>query len=982
MRRSSHRLSLSGLLILAGLACLPGSAARAQSFGIDAGINTSFGKNKVQYREFVWKVYHSPHFNVHYYTAEGESLQKVVSFAESAYDNLSRAFNFQIKDPVPLIFYATHTQFEQNNVILNFIPEGVGAFASPIHFRMVLPIDMPDEDLMKLILHELTHVFQYHMLFQGSLAKAVATTPPTWFMEGMASYMAKDEKPRDKMFLRDAVVNDRIPSVTRSDFGGFFAYRFGHAVFDFIEERWGKEGFLDFIFEIRNTIGSRVDRAVKRAFRMDPEDFDVEFRKWLRKQYLPQLVATGEPSDFGKIFRIEDAPQGSDTTSPVASPSGDLVAAITSYKGDIDVVLFDTKKRKMLRNLTSGYTGRYQYLVAQELALGRKMGRDLAFSPDGNSIAAFAKREAGRSLVLLDVLKGGIREVIDMEGLDQEMNPAWSPDGKTVAFAAHKDGRFDLFALDLESRAISNLTHDDVYDAAPSYSPDGKSLAFISVVGQGQRKIFRIDLAQPEVRYQLTTGESNENDPTYSPDGKKLYFTSDRSGVENVFSLDLATGDQRQFSDVVTGASMPTVLHEQSGSERLVYNSFWKGGFDLYVTEVDTPVKPMEKVEIPSTPTQAKDLSKFEPDIQVTLDDANQDKYHGRKFFLEDAQTYIGVNTDQTYLGRIALSFSDYLGNKRIIADLSSIDSFSNFDFTYADLGHRIQWQARVFDDRTFFTTGDFILDRALPRRVEFQQTGAIGSVIYPFSFYQRAEFGLGYIYRKQGFPVLVTDPATGERVQKIREISDDFPIIDTAWVGDSGLFANYGPISGRRWRMGLQYSPDLHDSGTLFRNVTLDFRQYIPLTDRSNLAFRLFAGDSAGNAPSVFYFGGLDSLRGVDFRTQVGDRAYYANAELRFPLIDVLATPLLGFQGIRGVLFFDIGTAYYKDIADLLGGFDFYDSKAGHFVDGVASYGYGFTIRFLGFDLNWDFAKLWRPNPEVFGKSAFTTSFWIGTRF
>ena len=43
------------------------------------------------------------------------------------------------------------------------------------------------------MLHELTHIFQFHMLFQGNLAKAAASGPPTWFMEGMASYMAKDE---------------------------------------------------------------------------------------------------------------------------------------------------------------------------------------------------------------------------------------------------------------------------------------------------------------------------------------------------------------------------------------------------------------------------------------------------------------------------------------------------------------------------------------------------------------------------------------------------------------------------------------------------------------------------------------------------------------------------------------------------------------------------------------------------------------------
>ena len=57
------------------------------------------------------------------------------------------------------------------------------------------------------------------------------------------------------------------------------------------------------LYEVRNTLGSRVDRAVKRAFKLEPEDFDVEFRRWLRKKYLPKLVQTGEPSDFGRIFR-------------------------------------------------------------------------------------------------------------------------------------------------------------------------------------------------------------------------------------------------------------------------------------------------------------------------------------------------------------------------------------------------------------------------------------------------------------------------------------------------------------------------------------------------------------------------------------------------------------------------------------------------------------------------------------------------------
>jgi WD40-like Beta Propeller Repeat/Collagenase len=976
LTRSSHRL-LSGLLAAGSLLLLAPPLA-AQYGGAPNLTGAGFGKNKIQYRDFDWRIYRSPHFNIHYYSAEEPQLQKVVSFAESAYDQLSREFNFQIKDPIPLIYYATHSQFEQNNIILNFIPEGVGAFASPARFRMVLPIDLPDGELMELLLHELTHIFQYQMLFQGSLAKAVRTTPPTWFMEGMASYMAKDETQRDKMYLRDAVVNDRIPSVTQTNFGGFFAYRFGHAVFDFIEERWGKQGFLDFIDEVRNTIGSRVDRAVKRAFKMEAEDFDLEFRRWLRRKYLPQLVETGEPSDFGRLFRIQDQQGGSTSLSPVASPSGDLVAALSAYKQDIDVVLYDAKNRRLLRNLTSGLTDEYQYLVSQELSLGRKTGRDLAFSPDGNILAVFAKREKGRSLLLLDVLNGRLREIIDMPDLEQQSAPAFSPDGRSVAFSAWRNGRFDIFQMDLESRSISNVTSDEVYDGAPVYSPDGRSVAFVSTIGEGFQKIFRVDLARPGARYAITTGESNENDPVYSPDGQRLYFTSDRNGPENIFSLDLAKGELRQYTNVVTGAFMPTVLREPEERERLVYTGFWKGSFDLYVAETDEPVTEPQIVQIPAEPAGEADLPGFEPDIQVTIDDANKDKYGGYKFFLEGAQTVVGVNSDQTYLGQILLSFSDYLGDRRIFANISSVDTLSNFDITYADLSRRWFWYARAFDIRTFYQADNFLdINRGVRGQLEYQITGALGAISYPFTFYQRAELGIGYLYRKYNYPIVFQDAFTGEQFVEYLPFQDDFPVIQGSLVGDSTIGAYYGAVSGRRWRVDLSYAPDLDDSGTLFTAADLEVRQYFQVTQRSNLAFRVFGGISEGNRPALYFFGGLDTIRGVGFRSIDGDHAFFANLEYRFPLIDLVATPILAFQGVRAVIFADIGGAWYGDLQD----FDFYDSENDRFQDGIAVYGWGLTARFLGFDLNWDFAKRFRPSEED-EDSGFETVFWIGTRF
>ncbi|MDY7092595.1 MAG: collagenase [Acidobacteriota bacterium] len=931
-----------------------------------------FGKNKVQYRDFNWQIYHSPHFDVYYYTDSEELLEKVVSYAESAYDELSQKFDFQIQEPTPLIFYETHSAFEQNNIILNFIPEGVGAFASPVRNRMVLPVDMPDPELLGLIKHELTHIFQYQMLFQGSLAKGLAVNPPLWFMEGMASYMAKDEQSYDRMYLRDAVVNDSIPSITQSGVGGFFAYRFGHAAFDYIEERWGQDGLLDFLYEFRNTIGSRADRAVERAFKIEPEDFDREFRQWLRKKYLPQLVETGEPGDFGRPFRIRDSPNGQ-AISPVSSPSGDLVAAFAIYKGDLDVVLFDAEKRRLLRNLTKGFANDYQYFSSQFVSSPRSMGRDLAFSPDGDQLALFAKREKGRSLILVNVLKGGIDRIIDLD-VEQPLSPTWNADGRTIAFSGNQNGSFDLFTLDLQTLEVRNLTNDTNFEGAPSFSPDGQWLVY-SVVIDEYAQLFRLRLDEPSQRYRLTSGEYNDIDATFSPDGQRIYFTSDRTGVDNIHSLSLDSGEVLQYTDVVTGCFMPTVLTEPDGVERLVYAGYWKNGFDLYVADIDEPLTDPEVTELEEAPVMLEELPAFEPDIQVAIDDANVEEYGGLNFFLENADAFFGFDDDQTFIGRVIITMSDYLGDRRIIGIFDSQNSLANFDLRYLNLRNRTQWQVRLFDQRLFYTFQDPI--RGDLDRIEeaYQLTGLEGSLIRPFSFNTRAEVGVAYLYREFTDPVFGVDDQGFVFLQGFQSVSDDFPQLSASLINDATVFATYGPVSGSRWRVDGFYAPDLDESGTLYVGATVDGRKYIPVTRRSNLAMRLYAGVIDGNRAGFFSIGGLDTLRGFDYRALSGDRVAFANIEYRFPLIDYIATPILQFQGIRGRFFLDVGAAWFDDGPD----FNFYDSDNSRLEDGVAAYGFGFSVRFFGLNLNWDLSKQWNFEDSSDG---YRTDFYIGTRF
>lgn len=1025
MRPAKPQRSLSAVVLLV---CLVAPALLAPAAG--AQVAGYFGKNKITYDAFDWKIYHSPHFDVYYYEEEKDLLPKIVSFAESAYDRLSRQLDYQIDEPIPLIVYATHSAFEQNNIMVNFIPEGTGAFATPVRNRMVMPLDLPDAEVFSLLMHELTHIFEYHILFQGNLGKAVAQRPPTWMMEGFASYMAKDEGAWDRMWLRDAVVNDLIPPISRVDFGGFMAYRFGHAVFDFIEERWGQEGVLDFLYELRNTIGARADRAIERAFRTEPEEFDTDFRRWLRDRYLPELVATGEPLDFGRPFRTK-SPRGTWESSPAASPSGDLLAAFTTLEDRINVALFETRDRRLVRNLTEGFSNQYQYLVAQNLILGRKMGRDLAFSPDGDVVAVFAKREGGRSLVLIDVLSGGVRRMIDMDGmgLEQQLAPVFSPDGGKVAFSAWRDGDFDVFAYDLESESVTNLTEDDLFSGSPAYSPDGGTLAFTSSVGEHE-KLFLLDLETGR-RHQLTRGESDERDAVYSRDGSRLYFTSDRSGAENIYSVDLETGELVQHTNVVTGAMMPAPFQDAEGNERLAFTAFWKQRFQLYVadpeearsvdavappsppepeperpgegtprTDQETPRvgngAPQESGDEPlpagagedgdeaaggepfivldAEPTRPAELPRFEPDIEVAIDDRNKEDYRGFNLFLENAQSLVAVDSDQTVLGRLFLTFSDYVGDRRLLAQLTSVRSFSDFDVVYMDSSRRTNWMLRLYDDRDFFVRRN--REGGISRDGVYAETGLMGYAVYPFDFYRRVEAGVGVRYRDVGRPLFARNRRTGELFEIYEPRSDLYPVVEVSLVEDTTQFREFGAVAGRRWRLTANYAPDLEESGTLSTDVTLDARQYIPLTRRSGFALRLWGGYSDGNFTRPYFIGGLDTIRGLEIYSELGDRAFYGNAEFRFPLVDVVATPWMVLRNIRGTIFLDVGGAYFHDSQD---DWDFWNSEEDRLEDGLSSYGFGFSVELFGLQWNWNWAKFWNFDETL---SDTEVSFWVGNRF
>jgi len=934
-------------------------------------IRAQMGKNKITYQDFDWQVYKSPHFDIHYYPEMEIFLEEIVSHAESAYLTISRELDHELRFRVPLVVYRTHAEFEQTNITLSEIPEGVGAFAEPVQNRMVLPIDMPAEKLYQLIAHELTHIFEYSIFYDGYLGRALRSNPPTWLMEGLASYLAKDEDNLDRMAIRDAVVNNIIPPIQALNRVTFLTYRFGHAIFDYIAEEHGEEGLRSFLFEYRKVLlTNNLDKAVKEAFGYDVDAFNRRFNRYLRKKYVPVLMEKKSPDDYGTEIGIRG---GAFTFSPTISPSGELVAALSSPKMELDLVIIAAEEGTKVKNLTKGFTNQYRNLVTEAFS-GK---RDLSWSPTADEVAVFARKGNRWPLLIYNAVNKKKLAEIAFDDIVQCSSPAFSPDGKRVAFEGNRDGVVDLFEVDLETKVVEvdletkvvrNLTQDDFYDANPWYAADGKALLYNRRIGS-YWKIFSVDLADPTKKTQVTTGPSSDIQPSYSRDGNSIFFSSDRdeNGVFNLYSLDLATGDIDQITDVVGGCFAPVEMAERGDDRNLVFTSFFEGTFRLYRMPLLEPERTIRADETLADPVEAEP---FEPPLTLRVDEDQKSPYK-LKWDIEAPYISVGVTNDGTFLTNAAVQFADLMGNHRIHIIASTVSDFANFNVIYQNRKRRFTWGGEVFDYRDFFVRATS--SGSIARDEIYRYTGLNAFIDYPISRYYRVEGTVGVFENAQDVlnPGNPTDP-TG--IPNFVGVEDRFLTVSAAIVGDTTRYQSFGPYQGKRFRLRAIHAS--HLSGDFPGDQTelrLDFRAYRKATRRSLFAARVSSIYNLGERENSYGFGGINQLRGYDYREFFGSRIVWANLEFRFPLVDSLRFPVLNLGQIRGVFFFDVGAAWLADdmwynpdtqrIRVDSGGdavpFSFWNSDAGRLQDGRASYGAGFNFLFLGgLQFNWMWAK------------------------
>jgi hypothetical protein len=956
----------------------------------------------------------------------------VASYAESAYQHVSSDLRHDLAQRVPLIIFKTHSEFEQQNIAPGQSPEGVLAFAEGERHRMVLPIDLPSDLLYGLIVHELTHVFQYDIIPTSLIRRNM----PLWVHEGGAEYERGIWDPLDLMTVRDAAVADIIPRMSQMEgYGNFgsprLVYNLGHALYEFIEARWGKDGVRQFLFSLRKSAIGGGASPYEEAFQMTPREFDQQFEKYLKDRF-KAFRDKERPADYGQDLSPD--PDKSHYTGAISiepSPSGDLIAVATGNRRDqeLDIILVSAKDGAVVRNLTSGFDmdRGFEYIAQPS---GSNMVPWMSWSPVGDRIAYFVRKEKYKTLILQNVLTGKVDHRFNIETVDNPESPNISPDGRAVLFSGLRSAVGDLFRLDVSSGEITNLTNDEFADYAPVYSPDGRFVVYLARIS-GSQKLFRLDLDGGR-KTQLTFGTQDEAAAKFL-DADTVIFSSTatdpaspltpdvaRNGnIFNLWSLSLKTGELRQYTDALGGVLSPVVLSKDGSTPRLAFVDYYKGDYSLHTFDLKEPLHTAASADFGS-PGPIVD---FQAPLQHTLVAENKSK-KGRfeKMFLDGRPPVnVGVTSGGDVFGGSAVSFTDVLGDQQFSMYASSVQQYKTLSFSYLNLSRRFQWAVQGYSQTQFFygQLSQFFYDPAIAPFISRQdalatQTVRGGSIfgIYPFSTYRRVEFSGGLVDFREEY----ADPSLQLASEQYQQQNFGTQLFNhglmmplgLSFIQETTVFREYGPLSGSTMRLSYEGAPKVGNSLSR-QTADADARYYIRLGANGVFALRAYGFKSWGNAPGYTFFGGNSEMRGYEYREFLGHKGFYGNAELRFPLINAMATPIGILGGIRGVFFFNVGGAALDNQS-----FKLWDSKAfrvepvlingqvvrpGQTVEGFrlvdarASYGIGLETFALGFPVHFDwsyrtlFNKAWEDllyaqagGSAELRKARFTA--WIGYDF
>ncbi|HEY3091656.1 MAG TPA: BamA/TamA family outer membrane protein [Vicinamibacterales bacterium] len=908
-----------------------------------------FGRNKVQNARLEFRTLQTEHFDIYYYPEEEQATRQAARMAERWYARYSQLLDDTFSHRQAIVLYASHPDFTQTNVSSATVDEGTGGFTERIKSRIVMPFAPGLGETDHVLGHELAHAFQLDI---AKREHQNAFDLPGWFIEGMAEYLSiGPANAFTNMWLRDAKLHHRLPTIEQLENPRYFPYRYGHAFWSYLGARFGDE------------IVGKLLRSKARGVVARLEDVTGKTRDELTRDWHESVPTEDDGPDLAVTPRaiVTSADGGRVHVAPAISPDGRRIMFVSERdRLSLDLFMADAGSgavvKKVISTAADPHFDSLQYIHSAG-----------AWDATGRRFVLAALIDSTPALSIVDTNGASPRRDIRLRGFGEIYNPSWSPDGKQIVFSAMKGGVSDLFVYSLADGTLAQLTDDAFADLHPSWSPDGKTIAFASdrfttsldELRFGAVRVALLDVATKIVRPLTASADGGKQiSPQWSPDGEAIYYVADPDSVSNVYRVELASGDIRRVTSERGGVSGITAtspaLAVASSSGRLAFNAYRDGRYEIQTLEQTSaqsaPIVTAGVATKTATPGPLGKLAQLLSNTHVGLP-ANGEfltsKYDDRLRIETIAEPYIGAAVGGGGMvggvlrANFGVTFGDMLRDRQLqlmVRVGTNKDDYAA-QVAYVNRKGRLNWgfiggfiPARFIGAKRSIIRSPTLVTQEYAN-LRYTHEFASMTARYNVSRATRFEFRGGARRTGYGWQTLTRaiDATSRKLVTHMVQELPGAPAVylaemQAAYVRDTAVLGPTSPVLGQRLRLDVEPAV----GGLMFADVRLDARRYFMPLRPATLAFRIQHtgryGRDAGDPRLTPLLLGLQTLvRGYDLSTfgaercgryatscsmvdqLSGNRFAVMNVELRAPMLGLLTGNLdYGRTPIEALIFAD----------------------------------------------------------------------------